>query len=203
MKSTEPTELNSQQTPSKLPSKGTNSSDQVQQVSEWPIWLQPVLHSLCWYNQRSEVKMRLSQLALLAFPVFAAAGLVGYGVCQAGCASLVMACYSAAGFIWGVAPPVVPASSKSLLDTKGFTWVLASVPCSLYLTVANLLLCSPCMQFGLRNVSGCLCGSFVVAFTLGYMLGIHLAVRVIQLKKGSHLVLVAFLACNRSKFCEQ
>jgi len=31
----------------------------------------------------------------------ALAGPAGYGVCQAGCAALVMACYSAAGFTCG------------------------------------------------------------------------------------------------------
>lgn len=40
----------------------------------------------------------------------ALAGPAGYGVCQAGCAAVVMACYSAAGFTWGVAPRVVPAA---------------------------------------------------------------------------------------------
>lgn len=29
------------------------------------------------------------------------AGPAAYGICQAGCASIVMACYSAAGFMWG------------------------------------------------------------------------------------------------------
>lgn len=29
------------------------------------------------------------------------AGPVGYGICQAGCSAIVMACYSAAGFTWG------------------------------------------------------------------------------------------------------
>ena len=31
----------------------------------------------------------------------ASAGPVGYGICQAGCSTVVMACYSAAGFTWG------------------------------------------------------------------------------------------------------
>lgn len=31
----------------------------------------------------------------------ASAGRIEYAVCQAGCASLVMACYTAAGFVWG------------------------------------------------------------------------------------------------------
>ncbi|KAF2825151.1 zygote-specific protein, partial [Ophiobolus disseminans] len=31
----------------------------------------------------------------------AVAGPIGYGICQAGCSGVVMACYSAAGFTWG------------------------------------------------------------------------------------------------------
>ncbi|KAH6977657.1 hypothetical protein EDB80DRAFT_657849 [Ilyonectria destructans] len=31
----------------------------------------------------------------------ASAGPVAYGVCQAGCAGVVMACYGAAGYTWG------------------------------------------------------------------------------------------------------
>ena len=37
--------------------------------------------------------------ALLIIP--AAAGPIGYGICQAGCASVVMACYAAGGATWG------------------------------------------------------------------------------------------------------
>ncbi|EUC40077.1 hypothetical protein COCMIDRAFT_109719 [Bipolaris oryzae ATCC 44560] len=35
----------------------------------------------------------------LASPI--SAGPAGYGLCQAGCSAIVMACYSAAGFTWG------------------------------------------------------------------------------------------------------
>lgn len=45
----------------------------------------------------------LHTIALLS-PVFVAtvaAGPLGYGVCQAGCSAVVMACYGAAGFTWG------------------------------------------------------------------------------------------------------
>ncbi|KAF1970296.1 hypothetical protein BU23DRAFT_556961 [Bimuria novae-zelandiae CBS 107.79] len=48
--------------------------------------------------------MRLSTLtatALLALTSTVAAGPIGYGVCQAGCSTVVMACYAAAGFTWG------------------------------------------------------------------------------------------------------
>lgn len=49
--------------------------------------------------------MRLQLPVLLATTVILAtpsvAGPAAYGVCQAGCASVVMACYAAAGFTWG------------------------------------------------------------------------------------------------------
>ncbi|KAH8600237.1 hypothetical protein B0O99DRAFT_612058 [Bisporella sp. PMI_857] len=38
---------------------------------------------------------------LMAFTPPIAASLIGYGVCQAGCSTVVMACYGAAGFTWG------------------------------------------------------------------------------------------------------
>ncbi|KAJ5776746.1 uncharacterized protein N7511_001757 [Penicillium nucicola] len=38
---------------------------------------------------------------LLLFIPFVFAGPAAYGICQAGCAAVVMACYSAAGFTWG------------------------------------------------------------------------------------------------------
>ncbi|EMD86660.1 hypothetical protein COCC4DRAFT_33164 [Bipolaris maydis ATCC 48331] len=37
----------------------------------------------------------------LALASPASAGPAAYGVCQAGCSAIVMACYSAAGFTWG------------------------------------------------------------------------------------------------------
>lgn len=41
----------------------------------------------------------------------AAAGPIAYGICQAGCSALVIACYSAAGFTFGtVAAPAAPAA---------------------------------------------------------------------------------------------
>ncbi|KAF1911237.1 hypothetical protein BDU57DRAFT_462016 [Ampelomyces quisqualis] len=39
--------------------------------------------------------------ALLLLPQCASAGPAAYGVCQAGCSAVVMACYGAAGFTWG------------------------------------------------------------------------------------------------------
>ncbi|CAE7186653.1 hypothetical protein PTTW11_07002 [Pyrenophora teres f. teres] len=50
--------------------------------------------------------MKLPTLATVAtasliFAHSASAGPIGYGICQAGCSAVVMACYSAAGFTWG------------------------------------------------------------------------------------------------------
>jgi hypothetical protein len=38
---------------------------------------------------------------LLLYTSTVHAGPVGYGLCQAGCSAVVMACYGAAGFTWG------------------------------------------------------------------------------------------------------
>jgi hypothetical protein len=45
--------------------------------------------------------MKLTTPILLVFATTASAGPIGYGICQGGCAAVVMACYSAAGFTWG------------------------------------------------------------------------------------------------------
>lgn len=45
--------------------------------------------------------MNFFPLTLLIIAIPALAGPAGYGVCQAGCSSVVMACYAAAGFTWG------------------------------------------------------------------------------------------------------
>jgi CHASE2 domain-containing sensor protein len=52
--------------------------------------------------------MKLTYLLLGAIlTTGATAGPLAYGICQAGCATLVMACYGAAGFTWGK-PPAPP-----------------------------------------------------------------------------------------------
>jgi len=44
----------------------------------------------------------ISFLTIIAgFSTTARAGPIAYGVCQAGCASVVMACYAAGGATWG------------------------------------------------------------------------------------------------------
>ena len=55
-------------------------------------------------------------IPILTSPVLA--GPASYGVCQAGCSSVVMACYTAAGFTWGAtmgasAPPSIVACNAA------------------------------------------------------------------------------------------
>lgn len=46
--------------------------------------------------------MRTSILLTLAWAITPIiAGPIGYGICQAGCSTVVMACYGAAGATWG------------------------------------------------------------------------------------------------------
>lgn len=62
--------------------------------------------------------MKPAALILLALPAVTLAGPAGYGICQSGCAGLVMACYGAAGAIWGAtaglgAPPAIVACNAA------------------------------------------------------------------------------------------
>lgn len=57
------------------------------------------------------MRLLLTTTVLLAINGVAHAGPIGYGICQAGCAAVVMACYGAAGFTWGAtAGATAPAS---------------------------------------------------------------------------------------------
>ena len=52
----------------------------------------------------------------MAAPTFA--GIISYGICQAGCSAVVVACYSAAGFVFGTvaagaAPPAIIACNAA------------------------------------------------------------------------------------------
>lgn len=50
-------------------------------------------------------------LATICLASGAVAGPIGYGICQAGCSAVVVACYSAAGFTFGtVAAAAAPAA---------------------------------------------------------------------------------------------
>lgn len=52
--------------------------------------------------------MKLSLVPLLALlATSASAGPAAYGVCQAGCACVVMACYAAGGATWGMYIPYI------------------------------------------------------------------------------------------------
>ncbi|KAJ5116293.1 hypothetical protein N7456_000641 [Penicillium angulare] len=58
------------------------------------------------------MKLSIIAAAFLLMAVNVLAGPIGYGICQAGCASLVMACYAAGGATWGAtlgatAPPTI------------------------------------------------------------------------------------------------
>ena len=61
----------------------------------------------------------------------AIAGLVGYGICQAGCVAVVTACYSAAGFVWGagiVGPAVILALNAAFGKCQAACAVVALTP---------------------------------------------------------------------------
>lgn len=56
------------------------------------------------YTDSSIMKLAtitITATALLVFPQSVSAGPAAYGICQAGCSAVVMACYGAAGFTWG------------------------------------------------------------------------------------------------------
>jgi hypothetical protein len=82
--------------------------------------------------------MRLTTLALGAIAALiptANAGPAAYGVCQAGCAAVVMACYSAAGFTWGATlgasiPATVVGCNTAFGTCQAACWaaLLAPVP---------------------------------------------------------------------------
>ncbi|ORY12622.1 hypothetical protein BCR34DRAFT_289991 [Clohesyomyces aquaticus] len=82
--------------------------------------------------------MRLSNLsiaaaALLMLPDFTSAGPAAYGVCQAGCAAVVVACYGAAGFTWGAtlgasAPATIIACNTTFGTCQAACWAALFTP---------------------------------------------------------------------------
>lgn len=50
------------------------------------------------------IKLIVALIALILIVVPTEAGPVAYGVCQAGCAGVVVACFAAAGFTFGTVP---------------------------------------------------------------------------------------------------
>ena len=53
----------------------------------------------------------------LSFPAPIVAGPAAYGICQAGCYGVVMACYAAAGFTWGATLGVTAPASIIACNT--------------------------------------------------------------------------------------
>jgi hypothetical protein len=81
--------------------------------------------------------MRFSTLsttaaALLVMTNTSIAGPVGYGICQAGCATLVMACYSAAGFTWGA---TLGATAPAIILTCNAAFGTCQAACAAVLLV--------------------------------------------------------------------
>lgn len=72
---------------------------------------------------------------LLTLPAATVAGPAAYGTCQGGCATVVMACYGAAGFVWGAtlgvgAPPAIIACNAAFGTCSAIcaTLLLAPTP---------------------------------------------------------------------------
>jgi len=67
--------------------------------------------------------MKFNILVFLALTLMLAqsanAGPIAYGICQAGCSCVVMACYAAAGFVFGTVP-VVGAPAAILACNSAF-----------------------------------------------------------------------------------
>ncbi|KXT04810.1 hypothetical protein AC578_9754 [Pseudocercospora eumusae] len=66
--------------------------------------------------------MKFTKIALpilASFVPLVKAGPAAYGVCQAGCAGLAVACYAAAGFTFGVALPAAPPAILACNATFG------------------------------------------------------------------------------------
>ncbi|RPA97680.1 hypothetical protein L873DRAFT_1809479 [Choiromyces venosus 120613-1] len=59
--------------------------------------------------------MKLRNILLPAsFTTMALAGPISYGICQSGCAGVVVACYSAAGAVFGTVPAAAAAAIPAL-----------------------------------------------------------------------------------------
>lgn len=75
----------------------------------------------------------LTAIALIILPLPAHAGPAAYGICQAGCAAVVTACYGAAGAIWGAtagigAAPAVLACNASFGTCSAACAAIALAP---------------------------------------------------------------------------
>ncbi|ESZ95438.1 hypothetical protein SBOR_4179 [Sclerotinia borealis F-4128] len=63
----------------------------------------------------------------------ATAGPIAYGICQSGCAAVVMACYAAGGATWGAtlgatAPATIVACNTAFGVCSAKCWVAAALP---------------------------------------------------------------------------
>ncbi|KAI1118733.1 hypothetical protein F5Y14DRAFT_178302 [Nemania sp. NC0429] len=77
--------------------------------------------------------IRAFAATILVFAPIACAGPAAYGVCQAGCAAVVMACYGAAGCTWGAtlgasAPATIIACNAAFGVCQAACWVAAISP---------------------------------------------------------------------------
>ncbi|KAI1736724.1 hypothetical protein F4680DRAFT_246167 [Xylaria scruposa] len=71
--------------------------------------------------------------SLLASTPIVSAGPAAYGICQAGCAAVVTACYAAAGFTWGAtagvsAPATIIACNSAFGTCQAACYVAAFAP---------------------------------------------------------------------------
>jgi len=82
--------------------------------------------------------MRASQvvpaaiIGALTFATAASAGPAAYGICQAGCAAVVTACYAGAGATFGVTlvavPPAIAACNAAFGTCQAACWLAAMAP---------------------------------------------------------------------------
>lgn len=80
-----------------------------------------------------QIKQVLALGIALTLPTASMAGPIAYGICQAGCAGIVMACYAAAGATWGAtlgatAPATVLACNSAFGTCQAACAVVALAP---------------------------------------------------------------------------
>ncbi|PUU82833.1 hypothetical protein B9Z19DRAFT_1040272 [Tuber borchii] len=64
--------------------------------------------------------MKLQTLLLPAsFAAVALAGPISYGICQSGCAAVVVACYTGAGAVFGTVPAAAAAAMPAIAACNG------------------------------------------------------------------------------------
>eukprot|EP00047_Mylnosiga_fluctuans_P000158 m.187887 g.187887 ORF g.187887 m.187887 type:complete len:84 (+) comp10021_c1_seq10:84-335(+) len=66
-------------------------------------------------------------ILLLVSALVTEAGLISYGICQSGCAAVVTACYSAAGYTFGVP---IPGSTPAAIAACNGAFGLCSKTCA-------------------------------------------------------------------------